>query len=168
MGRRAHAAPATKQCCSTASLCPSLRRWEMLGWGLPQSADLMPSKVWGMHYGGGRGPEAGGISTAPEPGIWRCQVLLPGDFASDSHPPMHPKPGQGALPMAGMLGGGCLWGHPQRLPPPARAPLARSLSSSNIEGRRAARSRPAPATPQPPAVTLAARGRSSRLARGAG
>lgn len=65
-----------------------------------------------------------------------------------------------------------LWGVPAAalplLPPPARVPLARFLSSSNIEGRRADGSAPRPPPRSPPPSRWRRAGGAPRLARGAG
>lgn len=65
-----------------------------------------------------------------------------------------------------------LWGVPAAalplLPPPASVPLARFLSSSNIEGRRADGSAPRPPPRSPPPSRWRRAGGAPRLARGAG
>lgn len=104
-----------------------------------------------------------------------------GPFAPGASAPPRPKAGLGwkrclrELPVGvrGSLRGALAAALPF-LPPPARAPLARFLSSSNIEGRRAdgsrlrARCRAAPRRHVGGAAARGCAGGAPRLARGAG
>lgn len=97
------------------------------------------------------------------------EVVVPPRQGQGRTVALSPQSGAGCIARGGRSVEGTQSGAPPPFPHlPGCCSVARFLSSSNIEGRRVAGSGFAPAASQPPAVTLAACGRSSRLARGAG